>query len=101
MDWLTYFEHNRASRTSIPWDAGMHIDERLRGPIARSLQRFQLGESGDGAHLKRLAASTGDARYMAAIDLFVLEEQEHAALMAGVLIRIRHRRGSTPPAAPV
>src|SRR4051794_6239809 len=85
MDWLTYFEHNKACRMSIPWHADIAVDERLRGPLARSLQRFQLGESGDGAHLKRVAASTGDTRYVAAIDLFAAEEQEHSALMARVL----------------
>ena len=85
MDWLSYFRHNRAHRLPIPWAQGLAVAPPLRGPLIRSLQRFQTGESGDGAHLKRVAAASGDPAYLAAIDLFVEEEQEHAALMARVL----------------
>jgi hypothetical protein len=85
MDWVLYFSHNAAHRLPIPWEQGVQVEPALRAPLLRSLQRFQLGESGDGAHLKRVAAATGDRAYMVAVDLFVREEQEHAALMARVL----------------
>src|SRR5205814_6366028 len=85
MDWLAYFTHNRAHRLPISWDRPLTVAPRVRGPLIRSLQRFQTGESGDGAHLKRVAARHPDPRYPQAIALFVAEEQEHAALMARLL----------------
>jgi hypothetical protein len=85
MNWLNYFEHNRTHRREIPWERGIHLAAHLRAPLIRSLQRFQLGESGEGRHLRRRAAQTGDAHYAACIDLFIKEEQEHARLMAMVL----------------
>ena len=47
--------------------------------MARSLARFELGESGDGARIRRLAAETMDRHYARAIELFVREEQQHAS----------------------
>jgi hypothetical protein len=85
MDWLEYFEGNRTRRMKIPWELGVHVEPRLRRPLIKSLQRFQVGEQGQGNHLKRGAAKTGDARYAATIDLFIKEEQEHSRLLARVL----------------
>src|SRR5256885_7451132 len=84
-NWLNYFEHNRSHRHSIPWEREIHIEPHLRGPLIRSLQKFQVGESGDGNHLRKQAATTRDSTYESAIDLFIKEEQEHARLMAVVL----------------
>jgi hypothetical protein len=88
MNWLRYFEHNRDHRLPIPWECGVHPEPTLRAPLIRSLLRFQVGESGEGRHLRRQAAATGDADYIAAINLFVKEEQEHARLMAEILGRL-------------
>src|SRR5438477_5183141 len=85
MNWLRYFEHNRDHRMRIPWEHGINIELELRRPLVGSLQRFQVGESGEGGHLRKRAATTGDSDYQAMIDLFIKEEQEHARLMAGVL----------------
>ena len=86
--WLNYFERNRKNRASVPWELGIDIDPQLRAPLIRSLQKFQLGESGEGRKLRRHAAATGNAAYAAAIDLFIKEEQEHARLMGEVLRRL-------------
>jgi rubrerythrin len=83
--WLNYFQRNRRNRLPVPWEQGIHIDARLRGPLVHSLQKFQLGESGEGRRLRRHAEATGDAVYAAAIDLFIKEEQEHARLMSEIL----------------
>ena len=83
--WLDYFEWNRAHRRDIPWQKGVHLDFCLRRPLIRSLQRFQVGESGEGSHLRKQAARKGCATYQKCIDLFIKEEQEHARLMAEVL----------------
>lgn len=87
-DWLRYFEYNREHRREIPWERGVTVPPKMRGPLIHSLLRFQVGESGEGRHLRRQAATTGDAAYMDCIDLFIREEQEHARLMAEVLKRL-------------
>lgn len=83
--WLQYFEHNRINRREIPWEHGINISTDARAPLIRSLQRFQVGESGEGHHLRKQAATTNDPVYLAVIDLFIKEEQEHARLMAKAL----------------
>ena len=83
--WLNYFEHNRLNKPTVPWENGIHVESHLREPLVRSLQKFQLGESGEGRNLKRHAAATGDTIYAAAINLFIKEEQEHARLMGKIL----------------
>jgi hypothetical protein len=86
-DWLEYFEWNRANRRHIPWEQAARIGLHLRKPLIRSLQRFQVGESGEGSHLRKQAATTGCPIYQKCIDLFIKEEQEHARLMAEILKR--------------
>jgi hypothetical protein len=83
--WLDYFEWNRTHRPPVPWERGIQLEPHLRTPLIRSMQKFQLGESGDGRHLRRQATATGDKIYANAIELFVKEEQEHARLMGKVL----------------
>ena len=89
MDWLKYFQFNRTQRMTIPWQRGVQVEAHLREPLIASLQRFQVGETGEGRHLKKCAAQhaaqTGDASYIEAIDMFIKEEQEHARLLAQVL----------------
>lgn len=85
MDWGSYFERNRIRRMAIPWERGIAIEPQLREPLIRSLQRYQVGEQGEGVHLKAGAVATGDPAYAAAIGLFVQEEQEHARLLAELL----------------
>lgn len=85
MNWARHFEENRTHHAVIPWDHGITVESWLREPLISSLQCFQLGESGEGWHLRGHAIRTGDASYVTAIDLFIGEEQEHARLMARVL----------------
>jgi hypothetical protein len=83
--WLKYFECNRKKRAPVPWENGVHVEPHLRAPLIRSLQKFQLGESGEGKKLKRHAKETGDVIYETVIDLFIKEEQEHSRLMEKIL----------------
>ncbi|MFI8775403.1 ferritin-like domain-containing protein [Gordonia sp. NPDC062954] len=53
--------------------------------MPRSLQKFQVGESGDGRHLIANARATGDSDYAIAVELFVAEEQNHARMLAHLL----------------
>lgn len=84
-EWLSYFEMNQKQRFSIPWECGIEVESHLRLPLNRSLQRFQVGEQGDGMHLRFGAMQTGDPDYHAAIDLFIKEEQEHSRLLARLI----------------
>lgn len=86
--WLTYFESNRKNRHAIPWSNEVRLAPDITTPFVRSLQRFQVGESGEGRHLRAAAKATGDRAYIKAIDLFIKEEQEHARLMAEILKRM-------------
>jgi len=83
-DWRAWFEHNAANRRTIPWDRGVQPEPSLRWPLIRSLQRFQVGESGEGHHLRRSAQSEVED-YRNALELFVREEQEHARLLERLL----------------
>lgn len=87
--WLNYFEHNRLNRRAIPWRNELNIAPSILKPLIRSLQRFQVGESGEGRHLRAAADDTGDADYVRSIELFIKEEQEHARLMAEILRRLK------------
>jgi hypothetical protein len=87
-NWLNYFRKNRENRRQIPWERDISVAPWLRAPLIRSLQRFQVGESGEGHNLRRQAARSGDPDYQAAIDLFIKEEQEHARLMAAALKKL-------------
>lgn len=58
---------------------------RLHPAVVRSLQKFQVGESGDGAHLIAMASASGDRDYETAVRLFVAEEQNHARMLARIL----------------
>jgi len=86
--WLNYFEHNRRHRNDIPWERTIQVPPQLLPPLINSLQKFQVGESGEGRHLRKQAATTLDSTYQAAIDLFIKEEQEHARLMACILHKL-------------
>ncbi|MFJ1764155.1 ferritin-like domain-containing protein [Amycolatopsis sp. NPDC088138] len=81
--WLEDFESEagrRRLREEPPWSGGARLDP----DVARSIQRFQVGEAGDGANLVAKAAG-GDAVYLAAVKLFVAEEQNHARMLGELL----------------
>ncbi len=88
MNWRTYFEQNRLQRRLIPWPVGITVEPHLRTPLIRSSQRFQVGETGEGQHLKMGAAASGDADYAATIALFIAEEHEHARLLERILAEL-------------
>ncbi|WP_433666694.1 ferritin-like domain-containing protein [Nocardia sp. CA-136227] len=82
--WTTEFEakaHARARTGDPDWSAGA----TLHPALVRSIQRFQVGESGDGAHLIAKADAAGDPVYAAAVRLFVAEEANHARLLLNLL----------------
>lgn len=88
--WLGHFERKREENPwgSIPWEEGLNVEVTLRGPLIHSLRRFQVGETGEGAHLVANAAGTGGQDYVRAIQLFVQEEREHAEILRRILIAL-------------
>jgi hypothetical protein len=88
-DWKAYFESHSRELMTIPWDVGGDLVAAEASTIRRSVQEFQRGESSEGHHLienaRRYAERTGDADYVAAIRLFIAEEQRHARDLARVL----------------
>jgi hypothetical protein len=87
--WLNYFERNRLDRPEPDWDRPTPFPPPVAARLARSLAHFQLGESGDGTTLLREARRVwaDDADYVAALALFVAEEQEHARLLEHQVLR--------------
>ncbi|HKH52707.1 MAG TPA: ferritin-like domain-containing protein [Mycobacterium sp.] len=87
--WVEHFEQNDAvhaeTDAAIDFDGQCQISDAVRGPLIASVRRFQLGESGDGLQLLRKAAKSGDPGYLRAAELFVAEEQQHAALLLHLL----------------
>jgi hypothetical protein len=88
-EWLAWFTFNAGRPSPIPWEAGAEITEAELEAIGRSLQAWQLGESSDGRHLRRVAAlhaaHIGDPDYVLAVDLFIREEQRHGELLGRFL----------------
>ncbi|MEV0466230.1 ferritin-like domain-containing protein [Nocardia tengchongensis] len=92
--WTTEFEAKARARARAgdPDNAG---GATLHPDLVRSIQRFQVGESGDGAHLIAKADAAGDPVYAAAVRLFVAEERNHARLLLNLL----HAAGEKPISA--
>lgn len=87
--WRQYFEQRRARARPIIDDL-LEIPPRLRAPLAASLARFQLGETGEGrivGDLRRRARAWGLCPdYLEALRLFIGEEGRHAAIL-GTAVR--------------
>ena len=87
--WVDHFEQNEhvhaKTDAAIAFDGRCEIADAARGPLIDSIRRFQLGESGDGEQLLRKARRAGDPDYLRAAQLFVAEEQQHAALLLRLL----------------
>jgi len=75
--WLEYFERRRGVELDAPLQAPF-LERPGRAALARSLARFELGESGDGARIRGLAEREVGATYARAVKLFVAEEAQHA-----------------------
>lgn len=72
----------------IPWAAPVGLSADQRRVWVASLQKFQVGESGDGLHLLDRAARADAPDYLECARSFVAEEQSHAHLLAALLERL-------------
>lgn len=89
--WLEFFDGRRGQCLDAPF-AAPFAQLPGREAVARSLARFELGESGDGERIRQLAAANGDAAYARCIELFVQEEQQHAQWLGILRARFAGRR---------
>jgi len=87
--WITYFEHNAGNLMSIDWDDPYNLTDTEIQRVKKSIQQFQLGESSEGnqviAQAKRYMSSSGDQRYLPALQLFIQEEHRHSTYLARFL----------------
>jgi hypothetical protein len=92
--WITHFEtnHQKTCSFTLPGKA-CELTEPTRYAVAESVAIFQLGETGGGTRLRQYVRATAPALslpgYQRAIDLFVAEEQGHAALLLRLLHHLR------------
>lgn len=92
--WIVRFEENRdhPNWEEPNWNQSPpRLAEETGRLLADSLATFQLGESGGGTRLRRFVegeTDRGDGSenlHLKAIDLFIAEEQKHAALLASAV----------------
>lgn len=83
--WLAYFQENKKSCPQIVIPETVNVSAAMRPPLIHSLQRFQIGETGEGKHLKKFAARMNDPVYEQCIDMFIKEEQHHARILAQMI----------------
>jgi hypothetical protein len=83
--WLAHFRAQAAHPRRIPTTLDDTLTVRERRLIAASIATFQLGESSDGAQLRRAVRGHGlapeDESLVEIVDLFIAEEQRHARLL--------------------
>lgn len=89
--WADYFEENTAMQDAlecaIDWGEPVTMPTHRQRAWAASLQRFQVGESGDGAHLLGELARGWEDDVLPATRAFVAEERGHARLLRVLLAR--------------
>jgi len=94
LHWISHFDTNTRLNHEMELPATPCVlPDEVREPLARSLAIFQLGESGGGTRLRRYTRSIASLEnlrgYRRAVDLFVAEEQSHAALLTRTLAHLR------------
>lgn len=91
-EWRAYFERhrdiNRGHEAEIDWAAEAKGSPSSRAALARSMQRFEVGERCDGDRYLRSARVSADADYLEAARMFVAEEQTHARLYSLALTHL-------------
>ena len=81
--WLNHFEYHAQHPRCVPPGLSDHLRPDERRLIASSIATFQLGEQSEGRALLRAAQRFAHGRPIPAlvriVDLFIREEQRHAA----------------------
>src|SRR4051812_8227975 len=85
--WRAHFERNRR-RPFPPIGEAVDLPPAVVSTLARSLARFQIGETGEGRIVGDVARSRiggVDDDYRRAVALFIAEEGRHARILAGLV----------------
>jgi hypothetical protein len=87
-DWVEYFYQNAPER-ALPWEDGVRLSGAEKRAVIASIQQFQLGEGASGVRMlecaQRFSQKTGDLGLIAALKLFLREEQRHSKTLARFL----------------
>jgi hypothetical protein len=87
-DWVEYFYRN-APEPALPWANAIRLSGAEKRAVLASVQQFQLGEGATGvrmlARAQRFSRETGDLGLIAALKLFLCEEQRHSKILARFL----------------
>ncbi len=87
-DWIEYFYQN-APEPALPWQDAVRLSGAERRAVITSIQQFQLGEGASGARMleraQRFSRETGDLGLIAALKLFLREEQRHSSMLGRFL----------------
>jgi hypothetical protein len=87
-DWIDYFYRN-APEPILPWSDSIRLSGAERLAVIASIQQFQLGEDASGVRMleraQQFSRATGDLGLIAALKLFVREEQRHSKILARFL----------------
>jgi hypothetical protein len=76
--WIARFAARRARRPDFHPRLSAELAPEARMALARSLARFQLGETGTGAHLLAAVDRSGEREFGVALRMFLAEEHDHA-----------------------
>lgn len=87
-DWIEYFYQN-APEPLLPWNDSVRLSAPERMAVIPSIQQFQLGEGASGSRMleraQHFSRTTGDLGLVAALKLFLREEQRHSKMLARFL----------------
>jgi hypothetical protein len=87
-DWVEYFYQN-ARDPAFPWGDDVRLSGAEKRVVVASIQQFQIGEGASGTRMleraQRFSRETGDLGLIAALKLFLREEQRHSAILARFL----------------
>jgi hypothetical protein len=90
-EWLAYFRGNADHHPPEPSAAIAAMPARVRGPLAASIGRFYLGETGEGriAHEALRAGDPAlDVAMCEALALYIREEGRHAKALRGLVLAL-------------
>ncbi len=87
-DWVEYFYQN-AREPVLPWSEARQLSGAEKRAVIASIQQFQLGEGASGKRMlecaREFCRETGDLGLIAALKLFLREEQRHSKMLARFL----------------